>query len=87
MSQLIDAGQDTAQDYGKLYATIAAGAERADTERMAYGAPADATGMTAYTYELLGDDGEGGRNTTRSLAALGLLGLGGGAFALRRRFI
>ena len=87
MSKLIDAGEDTAQDYGKLYATIEAGAERADSERMAYGAPDDAQGLTAYTYELLGDDGETGRNTKRGLAALGLLGLGGGAFLLRRRFI
>jgi len=87
MSKLIDAGEDTAQDYGKLYATIEAGAERADSERMAYGAPADAQGLTAYTYELLGDDGEGGRNMKRGLAALGLLGLGGGAFLLRRRFV
>ncbi len=87
MSKLIDAGEDTAQDYGKLYATIEAGAERADAEKMAYGAPANATGMTAYTYELLGDDGETSRNTKRGLAALGLLGLGAGAFFLRRRFI
>jgi len=87
MSQLIGAGEDTAQDYGKLYATIAAGAERADAEKMAYGAPADARGMTAYTYELLGDDGEGGRNAKRGLAALGLLGAGAGVFFLRRRFI
>ena len=87
MSKLIDAGEDTAQDYGKLYATIEAGAERADAEKMAYGAPADAQGLTAYTYELLGDDGESSRNTTRGLAALGLLGLGGGALFLRRRFI
>ena len=87
MSQLIDAGEDTAQDYGKLYATIEAGAERADAEKMAYGAPADARGLTAYTYEMLGDDGETGRNTKRGLAALGLLGLGGGALLLRRRFV
>jgi putative membrane protein len=87
MSKLIDAGEDTAQDYGKLYATIEAGAERADAEKMAYGAPADAQGLTAYTYEMLGDDGETGRNTKRGLAALGLLGLGGGALLLRRRLI
>ena len=87
MSQLIGAGQDTAQDYGKLYATIAAGAERADAEKMAYGAPDDATGFTAYTYELLGDDGEGGRSMKRGMGALALLALGGVAFALRRRFV
>lgn len=87
MSQLIGAGQDTAQDYGKMYATIEAGAERADTERMAYGAPEGAMGATAYTYELVGDDGEGSRSTKRGLAALGILALAGGAFLLRRRFV
>ena len=63
MSQLIDAGEETAQEYGKLYATIAAGAERADAEKMAYGAPDDAQGLTAYSYELLGDDGDSSRAT------------------------
>jgi putative membrane protein len=87
MSQLIGAGQDTAQDYGKMYATIEAGAERADAERMAYGAPEGAMGATAYTYELLGDDGESGRNTKRGVAALLLLAAGGAAFLLRRRFV
>ncbi len=86
MSQLIEAGRATAQDYGKLYAVIGAGAERADTERMAYGAPEEASGMTAYSFELLGDDGEGGRNIQRGAAGLLLLGLGLGALGLRRRF-
>lgn len=86
MSKLIEAGEDTAQDYGKLYAVIAAGAERADAEKMAYGAPEGARGLTAYSFELVGDDGEGGRNATRGLAALALLGAGLGALGLRRRF-
>jgi putative membrane protein len=86
MSKLIGAGRDTAQDYGKLYAVIGAGAERADAERMAYGAPENARGLTAYSFELVGDDGEGGRNTTRGLAAAVLLGLGLAALGLRRRF-
>jgi putative membrane protein len=87
MSQLIEAGEDTAQDYGKMYATIKAGADRADAEKMAYGAPEGAQGLTAYSYELLGDDGEGSRNTKRGIAALGLLGLGAGGFLLRRRLV
>jgi putative membrane protein len=87
MSKLIRAGEDTAQSYGELYATIGAAAERADTERMAYGAPEGAAGLTAYSYELMGSDGEGGRNLTRGLGAALLLGLGLGVMALRRRFI
>lgn len=86
-SQLVTAGEETAQEYGKLYATIAAGAERADAEKMAYGAPASAQGLTAYSYELLGDDGQGSRNMQRGFAALGLLGLGAGGLLLRRRMI
>ena len=85
MSQLIEAGEDTAQDYGKLYATIKAGADRADAEKMAYGAPEGAQGLTAYSYELLGDDGQGSRNTKRGIAALALLGVGAGGLLLRRR--
>jgi putative membrane protein len=87
MSQLIEAGNATAQDYGKMYAVIGAAGDRADSEKMAYGAPENAQGLTAYTFELVGNDGEGGRNTTRGLLALGLLGLGLGAFALRRRLV
>jgi len=34
-----------------------------------------------------GDDGETGRNWSRGLAGLALLGLGGGALLLRRRLI
>lgn len=86
-SQLVVAGEETAQEYGKLYATIAAGAERADAEKMAYGAPESAQGLTAYSYELLGDDGQGSRNMQRGLAAVALLGLGAGGFFLRRRMI
>jgi putative membrane protein len=70
-----------------MYATIKAGADRADAEKMAYGAPEGAQGLTAYSYELLGDDGEGSRNTKRGIAALGLLGLGAGGFLLRRRLV
>lgn len=87
MSQLITAGEETAQEYGKMYATIKAGADRADAEKMAYGAPEGAQGLTAYSYELLGDDGQGSRNLQRGLAALALIGLGAGGLVLRRRLI
>jgi putative membrane protein len=85
--KLVEAGQDTAQNYGQMYATIVAGAERADTEAMAYGAPEGAVGLTAYSFIIQGEDGEGGRNLARGLSGLALLGAGAGAFALRRKFV
>ncbi len=85
MGKLIKAGESTAQDYGQMYAVMQAGAERAHTHSMAFGAPKGAQGLTAYSFTMKGDDGEGGRNWTRGVAALAVLGLGAGAFALRRR--
>ena len=86
-SKLAEAGVDTAQTYGELGAIMVAGAERAQAEDMAYGAPDGALGLTAYSYVIQGEDGESTRNWARGLAGLALLGLGGGAFALRRRVI
>ncbi|HET7196268.1 MAG TPA: hypothetical protein VFI99_14885, partial [Nocardioides sp.] len=85
-SKLVEAGKDTTQTYGQMYATMEAGAERAQTEDMAYGAPEGAAGLTAYSYVIQGDDGEAGRNWSRGLAGLALLGLGG-ALLLGRRLI
>jgi putative membrane protein len=85
--KLIGAGQSTAQDYGEMYATMAAGAQRARSESMAFGAPQGAVGLTAYDYVIQGDDGEGGRNLARGVGGLALLGAGAGAFALRRRLV
>jgi putative membrane protein len=87
MGQLKQAGKDTAVNYGELYAVIAAGAQRAQTEAMAFGAPKDAEGLTAYSFVIRGDDGESGRNVTRGVAALALLGLGSGVCVLRRRLV
>lgn len=84
-SKLVDAGQATAVDYGKKYAVIAAGGERAKTEGMAYGAPADAIGFTAYSIELAGADRETSQNTIRAVGALGLFALAGGLLFWRRR--
>jgi putative membrane protein len=83
--KIVKAGQDTAQQYGKLYAVLAAGAKRANTEGMVYGAPRGAMGLMAYDFEINGSDGQGSRNVARLLAAVVLGGLGLGAFALRRR--
>jgi putative membrane protein len=85
--KLIEAGKSTAADYGQKYALIVAGAKRAQTEGMAYGAPKDAAGQTAYSYELAGADGEGGRNLGRGLGAAAVFALAGGAAMMRRRFI
>lgn len=83
-SQLVKAGQDTALDYGKKYAVIEAGAARAKTGSMAIGAPAGAAGFTAYSLEIAGVDGQGGKNALRLLLA-GLGFAGAGALAWRRR--
>jgi putative membrane protein len=83
--KIVKAGQDTAQQYGKLYAVLAAGAERANTEGMVYGAPHGAMGLMAYDFEINGSDGQSSRNVVRLLSAVVLGGLGLGAFALRRR--
>ena len=64
-----------------------AGAERADKEDMAFGAPEGAVGLTAYSFVIQGEDGESGRNVARGLGGLAVLGAGAGVFALRRRFI
>ncbi len=86
-SKLVEAGEDTTQTYGQMYATMQAGAERAQTEDMAYGAPEGAAGLTAYSYVIQGEDGEATRNWARGLAGMALLGLGAGGFLLRRRLV
>ncbi|KRF16052.1 hypothetical protein [Nocardioides sp. Soil796] len=85
--KLVAAGEATTQQYGKLYAIVEAGSKRANAGSMAEGAPENARGLTAYSFEIKGEDGEGGRNVQRALGAVVLAGLGLGAFALRRRFI
>ncbi|MGC4112487.1 MAG: hypothetical protein QM747_19110 [Nocardioides sp.] len=85
--KIVQAGQDTAQQYGKLYATLVAGAKRAHTDGMIYGAPAGSMGLMAYDFEINGSDGQGSRNIERLLLAIVLGGLGLGAFALRGRSV
>lgn len=86
-SKLVEAGQATAQNYGQMHAVILAGAERADNEKMQYGAPEGAIGLAAYSYEIKGEDGEGGRNVARGLGGLAVLAAGAGALLFRRRII
>ena len=74
--KLVEAGEDTAQNYGEIYATIEAGAERAQAEKMVYGAPEGAMGLMAFSYVIKGEDGEGSRNMARGLGGLAVLGAG-----------
>jgi putative membrane protein len=83
--KIVQAGQSTAQQYGKLSATLTEGAKRAHTDGMIYGAPAGSMGLMAYDFEINGSDGQGSRNVERLVLAIVLGGLGLGAFALRRR--
>jgi putative membrane protein len=85
--KIVHAGADTAQQYGKLYAVLAAGAKRAHTDGMIYGAPAHSLGLMAYDFEINGSDSQSSRNVKQLLVAVGLAGLGLGAFALRRRSV
>jgi putative membrane protein len=84
--KIAEAGQETAQSYGEMYAELVAGAKRANTESMAVGAPAGAASMTAYQFIVTGADGQGSRNTTRTMLAGGLLIVAAGGLLLRRRF-
>lgn len=85
---LVGKGKQTAQTFGEKYALIKAGADRAQSEAMAYGAPAGATGLTAYTLDIAGEDGEGGRSWARGLGALAVFVIGGGAAAtIRQRLV
>ncbi|MGN6251307.1 MAG: hypothetical protein ACTHNS_05780 [Marmoricola sp.] len=84
--KLVAAGKSTTSTYGEMVAVMNAGAHRAQTADMAYGAPSDAIGLTAYSYVLQGDDGEGGRNLTRTAGGAAMLALAGGVWVLRRRF-
>lgn len=84
-SVLVGKGEETAQSYGEMVAVMKAGAKRAQSENMAFGAPEGAIGLTAYSYVLQGADGEGSRNLVRGLAGVAILAAGAGVFALRRR--
>ncbi len=85
--KLVDAGSKTTVEFGTKYAQLKAGAERADKDSMAFGAPEGAQGLTAYTYEIRGEDGEGTRNWGRGIAGVAIFGLGAGVYALRRRLL
>ena len=83
--QVVKAGKKTAQSYGELAAVMSAGAKRADAEKMVEGAPANAMGLAAYSYEIGGEDGAGQHNLERGLGALLVLAAAGGTLLVRRR--
>jgi putative membrane protein len=85
--KLIAAGEDTAQSYGEMVAVLKAGAERATTDDMAFGAPDGAVGLTAYSYILEGASGEDQRNLMRGAAGGALLVAAAGVLAIRRRLV
>jgi len=86
-SKLVDAGISTASDYGLKYATIVAGADRVNAEAMAFGAPANAVGTTAYSLEISGASDDGGASLRRGLGSLLLFGAGAGLLLYRRRTV
>ena len=51
------------------------------------GKPADSLGLTAYSFEIQGNDGEGTRNALRFVGGLVALSATGGLLLMRRRVI
>jgi len=86
-TKIAQAGESTAQQFGLKYAELAAEAQRAHHQSMAYGAPAGAIGLTAYDWIIQGADGHGTRERDRMLMLGGVLLLGGGGTLLRRRLL
>jgi putative membrane protein len=82
-SVLAEKGNATAMDYGLKYALIEAGAARAATAQP-YGSPAGAMALTAYKFEIAGENGADSANLKRGIAALVLMA-GAGIFATVRR--
>lgn len=82
-SQIVGKGNATAMDFGLRYALLEAGAARAATAQP-YGSPEGATALTAYKFEIAGENGASSANLKRGLAAVALL-VAAGAFATVRR--
>lgn len=85
-TKLIAAGDSTASDYGLKYALIEAGAERAGTAQP-YGSPEGATALTAFKFEISGENGADSANLKRGMAAIIVLAAAGALATLRRRGI
>ncbi|KAA1399678.1 hypothetical protein [Aeromicrobium ginsengisoli] len=83
-SKVVESGNETAMDFGQRYALLEAGAKRA-TSAQPYGSPEGATALTAYKFEIAGEDGADAANLKRGLAAIALMVAAGGFAAIRRR--
>jgi putative membrane protein len=73
---LVEAGNDTALEFGENYAIIKAMADRTADGGLPYGPPEGATGSAAFSFELAAATNEGSRNLTRGLLAIVALGMG-----------
>ena len=82
-SKVVESGKETAMDFGQRYALLEAGAKRA-VSAQPYGSPEGATALTAYKFEIAGENGADSANLKRGLAALALMA-GAGIFATARR--
>jgi putative membrane protein len=82
-SQIVGKGNKTAMDFGLRYALLEAGAAKA-ANAQPYGSPEGATALTAYKFQIAGEDGADSANLKRGLAAIALL-VAAGAFATVRR--
>jgi putative membrane protein len=83
--ELVSKGEETAQSYGELYATMQAVSTRAQQESMIVGAPEGSIGLAAYSFEIEGENGEDQRNVLRAIVGFLILGAAGGVLAMRRR--
>jgi len=83
-SKVVESGKETAMDFGQRYALLEAGAKRAASAQP-YGSPEGATALTAYKFEIAGEDGAGTANLKRGLAAIALMVAAGGFATVRRR--
>jgi len=85
-SQLVEAGEDTAQSFGARVALIQAAADRTADGGLPYGGPQDAIVAAAYRYDLSEATGATAQNTGQLVAGLVIAaGAVAGATVLARR--
>jgi hypothetical protein len=86
-SQLVEAGEETAMDFGTRVAVLEAAAERTADGGLPFGAPDGALKAAAYSYDLAAATGATAQNTGRLLAGVVIAGAAavGASFLLRRK--
>jgi putative membrane protein len=86
--KLIEAGNNTAMDFGERFAIIEAAAETTKDGGLPYGAPEQSDlASAAYTMDLAGEGSPSGSDATKGIVALVLIGgaaAGGAALSARR---